>query len=155
MATKLNCPWIAFAAIQVHALDEHINLDLEAGVADLDHPPTSSTIEPAGIGCLKSIRSVDTVTSGRRQKRVAAMNDTSSIQASAVPPNRVLWWLVVGEHRLGHAGYRQFGAALDFLVSGGHGILFGFKTRSKPGSSDFQATKKQPEGCFFCIGSWT
>ena len=52
--------------------------------------PTSSTIEPAAIGCLKSMRSVDTVTSGKRQKRVAAMNDTSSIHASAVPPNRVL-----------------------------------------------------------------
>ena len=53
--------------------------------------PTSSTIEPAGIGWLKSMRSVETVTSGRRQKRVAVMNETSSIQASAVPPNRVLW----------------------------------------------------------------
>jgi hypothetical protein len=67
MATKLNTPWIAFAAIEVHVLDEHIHLHLQAGVADLDHPPTSSTIEPAGIGCLKSMRSVDTVTSGRRQ----------------------------------------------------------------------------------------
>src|SRR6218665_1082015 len=42
------------------------------------------------------MRSVETVTNGKRQNRVAVMNDTSSIQASAVPPNRVLWWLVVG-----------------------------------------------------------
>jgi len=45
--------------------------------------------EPAGMGWLKSIRSVETVTSGLRQKRVAVMKDTSSIQARAVPPNRV------------------------------------------------------------------
>ena len=51
--------------------------------------PISSTMEPAGMGWLKSMRSVETVTSGLRQKRVAVMKDTSSIQARAVPPNRV------------------------------------------------------------------
>ncbi len=51
--------------------------------------PINSTMEPAGMEWLKSIRSVETVTSGLRQKRVAVMKDTSSIQARAVPPNRV------------------------------------------------------------------
>src|SRR5690606_7631386 len=58
--------------------------------------PTKSTMEPAGMGCLKSMRSEGTVTSALRQKRVAVMNDTSSSHARAVPPNSVPWWLVVG-----------------------------------------------------------
>ena len=38
----------------------------------------------------------------------------------------------IGEHRLGHAGHRQFGAALDFLVSGRHGNhIFGVSKRKK------------------------
>ena len=45
---------------------------------------------PAGIASLKSTLSEDMVTKGLRQKRVAAINATSSIHASASPPNKVL-----------------------------------------------------------------
>src|SRR5476649_307689 len=57
--------------------------------------PTSSMMVPEGIGRVKLIFSVDTVTSRLWQNRVAVINDTSSIHANAVPPNSVAWWLIV------------------------------------------------------------
>ncbi|MNE94358.1 hypothetical protein D3C80_1923140 [compost metagenome] len=87
------------------------------------------------------MRSVDTVTSGRRQKRVAAMNDTSSIQASAVPPNRVLWWLVVDGNTA--LVTRVTDSSVRRSISCSLGVM-GFISANK-----FQTTKKQPEGCFF------
>ncbi|WP_430929723.1 hypothetical protein [Pseudoalteromonas rubra] len=46
------------------------------------------------MASLKSTLSDEMVTRGFRQKRVAAMKATSSIHASASPPNSVLWWFV-------------------------------------------------------------
>ena len=92
MATKLNTPVMAFSRPPQYMPSTYTSTStLRLVLPTLITRPISSTREPAGIACLKSIRSLDTVTSGRRQKRVAAMKDTSSIQASAVPPNRVLW----------------------------------------------------------------
>ncbi|MCY1249013.1 hypothetical protein D9M72_625110 [compost metagenome] len=91
MATKLNKPLMAFSRVALYISSTNTSTStLRLVLPTFTTRPTNSTMEPAGIGCLKPIRSLDTVTSGRRQKRVAVMNDTSSIQARTVPPNRVL-----------------------------------------------------------------
>ncbi|MCY1175855.1 hypothetical protein D9M73_161110 [compost metagenome] len=121
------------APVQVHVLDEHIHLHLQAGITHFDH----RTHQFDDRARRDRVLEVDPV--GRHGHQRQAAEARGGDERHFVHPGQggaaeqgVVVVGGIGEHRLGHAGNRQFGAALDFLVSGRHGNhILGVSKRKK------------------------
>ncbi|AAY90386.1 conserved hypothetical protein [Pseudomonas protegens Pf-5] len=110
-----------FPTITAHALYKHLDFDLEAGVTHLHHSPHQFDDRTCGNRMVE----INAVGGHRHQRQPAetGRGDKRNLvhpgQGSAAEQGVVM----IGggrEYRLGHAGHREFGTALDFLLTKGH-----------------------------------